>query len=79
MSTKLGKLNNSNNIDDMLTHITNEKDKLEKLTKKVMNSKHSKSKNKNSIANTILDTKVNNVNPQNIFFILKSSLSESRY
>ena len=35
------KLNNANNIDNMLKQIVNEKDKLEKLTKKVIHTKNS--------------------------------------
>ena len=52
MSIKTDKLHNSNNIDDMLKHIVNEKDKLEKLTKSVMNNKQMNNKKMNHKNNT---------------------------
>jgi len=53
MSSKIGKLDTSNNIDDMLKHITNEKNKLEILTKKVLSNKTTKNQLNNSKKKTI--------------------------
>jgi len=63
MSIKLGKIDNSNNIDDILKHIVTEKDKLEKLTKKVMNNKTSKLNNNNKTKHILIH---NNKNTKNI-------------
>ena len=50
------RIENINNIDNVLKQIVNEKDKLEKLTKKVINTKHSNQRVKN---NTIKNNKNN--------------------
>jgi hypothetical protein len=60
------KIDKVNNIDNMLKHIVNEKNKLEKLTKKVINNKVINNKvinkvitNKNNRINTVKNIKIN--------------------
>ena len=67
MSIKLGKIDNTNNIDDMLKHIVNEKNKLEILTKKVMSNKVMSNKvMSNKVINKVINNVINNKNSNHI-------------